>query len=158
MNMRRFLAVFGCAWLAALSAGCGGSPPADPAAVVATVGPHGGRAVSLPDKKGLVEVVVEPAKGSTKANRQVVLAVYLLGPDGKSALSPAPSQVAVSVVTPQDTTAKPVSLRAEDAAKPGTSVGLRYVSDPGDFDYDELRGDVSITIEGREVKARFARS
>ncbi len=140
----------------ALLAGCGTQPPVDQTLIAASAtGPHGGPALELPDKQGFVEILVETAPDSTKAVRRVVLAAYFLGPDLKSPLSPGPRLVTASIVTPENPAPKPVPMSPD--AKPKSAGGIRFASLPGDFEYDELYGELSIELGGQKITRPFKR-
>jgi hypothetical protein len=136
--------------------GCDNAPAADPSRIVSVLGPHGGKAVPLPENRGYAEVVVEPAPGTSAARSRVVLVVYFLGPDGKSPLPSKPTSVTASVFTPMST--EPFAVRLEVQETRAMPVGdLRFVSPPGDFEYDELRGEISISLDGKVITIAFTR-
>lgn len=130
-------------------AGCSGAVAVDPAMVASQSGPHGGQALALPSEKGFVEVVVESAHGSSRTARQVVLVAYFLGPDAKSPLTPPPTTVSAWILTPASPSEQVVTLGLEE--------GARFSSLPGDFEYDELRGELTIVLGGETIKRAFTR-
>jgi hypothetical protein len=135
--------------------GCGGEPtPAAAAPRGSTTGPHGGIAVPLPGDQGYAEVVVEriASKGTAKAPSK--LAVYFLNADLKAPLSPLPTNVAVKAILPTGDTANP-TLTLEPKSSDPLAAG-RHVSPTGDFDYDELSGEVTATVDGASVSLPFA--
>lgn len=140
-----------------LVAGCfEGTPAPEPARIVNAVGPHGGYMIPLPADAGFAEVAFEPVKATGRGRPNLVLAAYFLGPDQKSPLSAAPSDVKASVLTPEDPTPKPVALSAQpDKAKADGAV--RFASEPGSFDYDELQGELSATVGGLSFTGTFHR-
>lgn len=142
--------------VATLAAGCGGPGGAsvDPALATA-VGPHGGPALPLPGGKGYAEIVVEPAQAATKSGRQVVLAVYFLRSDLKAALTPPPTEVAATVTTPAKPEPTPVSL-APKPIKSDPIAAARFASAVGPYDFDELRGELSGTVDGQPFTRAFA--
>lgn len=133
-------------------AGQGGSPA--PGQVVVAFGPHGGRAVALPNDQGYAEVVVEPVKASARSVRQVLLAVYLLQPDLKSGLATIPTSISAAVVTPETSEPIAVSLR-HDPLTARADASARFASAPGPFDYDELAGELTIELGGQTITREF---
>ena len=122
--------------LAASLTGCGGVNPAKPGPPT----PHGGVVVPLPEDKGLVEVVKQPAPG--KAGRTVIV-VYFLDND-RNPMTAAPTTATFKGPSPAD---KPVSFKpiTGDAAKAG---GL--ASDPIN-DRGDMEGDLTATVGGSPV-------
>jgi hypothetical protein len=145
-----------CALLlpASLVLGCGTITPAPPiTAKGTTIGPHGGSAVPLPDDKGYAEVVVERESRAIKSARSRI-AVYFLTSDLKSPFGGAPSGVIVKAVPPEG---EAVTLTLAPAPASSDKAGkCRFVSDPGKFDYDELRGELTATIDGKSMTQPFA--
>jgi hypothetical protein len=119
-----------------------------------TVGPHGGAAISLPRSKGFGEVCLEQQIVKGKPT-QACIAVYFLQPDGKTALATHPSNVAVAVMPPGQGASRSLSVRA--VAKSGDPAGsARFVTDPSDLDVDDIRGEVTATLDGETIKLPFA--
>lgn len=139
------------------AAGCAGSDGAvalDPS-VAPTVGPHGGPAVPL-GGKGYAEIVIEPEGKATRTGRKVVLAVYFLETDLSTPLEPAPTDVSASVLTPEDPEPRAVTLAARPGPGAKPTGGLRFASEVGKFDYDELNGELTATVEGETITRGFA--
>ena len=88
MRMRVCFVMFG---LAALAPGC--DSPQLPVAVSAVSPPHHGTLISLPDDRGLVELVNEPEVSDRRNPEATAIVAYFLQVDGKSALAPAPEEV-----------------------------------------------------------------
>ena len=85
--------------VAYVSAGCSGSGSTAGEGIGG--GPHGGVVVALPGDAGVAEVLTEDAatKGPAAARRvPKAVVVYFLGPDKKTALSPAPTGVGVKIL------------------------------------------------------------
>lgn len=122
----------------------------------AGVGLRGGTVQALPNNQGYAEIVVEPASTSSSGNGNAVLAVYLLQTDMKSPLDLVPDEVSATVTTPDDPTPKPVAL-SKQPIEGKSDTSSRYASTPGPFDYDELRGQVSISLKGETSRLDFSR-
>jgi hypothetical protein len=128
-----------------LISGCGGSP----AESTFTAPPHGGNLVLLPDSIGHVELKTESdaaSKGSRKAVVKSRIVAYFYQPDGAAALSPAPTDVKVTLGAVGKGTV--VSL-APETTEPG-----RFASEPGTYP-DELRGQIDFQHAGKPVQATF---
>lgn len=138
--------------LAAASAGCGaGGGGSSATSLPSKSGVHGGTAFPLPNDRGYAEVVIEPQK-VTKAGREVVLAVYFLKPDLKAALEPAPSGVAAKLAVPgQEAPATPTF--APKPLKPGDG---RFATEVGPYDVDEIRGEVTGSLDGQAFAVPIA--
>ena len=128
--------------------GCGGGSSTTVTAAGTTAGPHGGLAIPLPDGKGFAEVVVEKDPKAKPGSKSAMpkIAVYFLGPDVKTPLTPAPTTVSVKSIPPTGESAT-VSLTLD---------GTRFITPPGDFDYDELRGELTATFDGQSATVPFA--
>ena len=148
----RWLAVAVFAILTASATGCGGSAPQVTTELAqAMPGLNGGTAYPIPGDFGYAEIVVE----RTKPGQPVTLVVYFLDPTAKKALPVAPTAVRAKLVLPVDNEPiKDVTLTAK--AKPGAGEGTRFASAPGPFDFDELRGELFLTLSGQDVVVPFA--
>ena len=145
--MRRFYP--GLVWLPALIlCGCnGGATPRTGTPLPAAQ--HGGHILSLPGGKGFAEILTErgaPAKGAATKAAKTRLLAYFYQPDGSTALSPAPSDVKVTLGAAE--TGRDVKLTPQT-----TPAGL-FASEPGEFP-DDLRGHIDLTLGGEPVKAEF---
>jgi hypothetical protein len=139
-----------------LLAGCDSSPATTIDAKTAPVsGPHGGMAYPIPGEGGYAEVVVERTKGTAKLPGKASLSVYFLKTDLKAALGTAPTEVSASIVTPEKPEPTPVTLTLKPVAKDALATA-RFASEPGPFDFDELRGEVKATVDGKPFAASFA--
>jgi hypothetical protein len=79
------------------------------------------------------------------AKSQVV--VYFLRPDRKSALTSLPADVGVKLDLPEGGPVT-LTLKPQPDAKEPAGAG-RFASEPGKFDYDELRAELTATIDGQ---------
>jgi hypothetical protein len=141
---------------AIIAAGCGQSlgTPAIHTAGGTTAGPQDGPAIPLPDNQGYAEVVLDrtgviPGKaGGARIN------VYFLIQDLKSSFVPVPTDVTVKAVPPDG---EPVNLKLKHEPAQGKEIDKsRFASPPGNFDYDELRGEATATVGGKPVTQPFA--
>jgi hypothetical protein len=118
------------------------------------VGPHGGSAIPLGDHQGYAEVVLDRTGATPGKAGGVRICVYFLTQDLKSSLSPVPTDVTVKAVPPDG---EPVTLTLKPEPGQGKKMDKsRFASPPGNFDYDELRGEVSATVDGKPVTQPFA--
>ena len=138
-------------WLlaATMLVGCGPNQ----AAPVATVGPHQGRMLALPDGAGFVEVVAENRPGSGRTLTPEV-AAYFFGPDAQAALLPAPTDVALQVYLDEAKEMKPVALKPAPAAAAPQTPRFAATPPPG-FDGTLRTGRVNATVAGRAVDLMF---
>jgi len=105
--------------------------------------PHGGNLIALPSDKGFAELMTERNAARGKGAKTTRILAYFYQPDGKTALSPAPTDVKVR-------------LGGSDVklAPKSDSPGL-YASEPDQFP-DELRGDLELTCGGAPLQAPFS--
>ncbi|HEV3162696.1 MAG TPA: hypothetical protein VGZ22_01550 [Isosphaeraceae bacterium] len=140
--------------LAMTMSGCGSVGVSASPDLVAATGPHGGRAVLLPGGAGYGEVVVEHDKSSRPGPASARLVVYFLKTDLKTPLSPAPLDVRVKAVPPNG---EPATVPLTPQAKRGDAMSSgRFASAPGNFDFDELQGDLTATVAGQTVTRPFS--
>lgn len=133
-------------------AGCGGTAPVETTEVAkAQPGLNGGMAYPIPGDLGYVEVVVE----RTKPGQPVIVAAYFLDASAKNALAADPSTVRARLVLPVEDAPKEVALAAK-AKSGGKSTGKRFATEPGNYDFDELKGELFVTLDGKEVAVPFA--
>ena len=136
-----------------LISGCGGQADVKVTEVAqAKPGLNGGTAFPLPDKLGYAEVVVE----RTKPGQPVTVAVYFLDETATKPLAKTPTSVKASLQLPTDQEPKAVSLSAKEKTGGKPAVGPRFATAPGPYDFDELKGDVQVTLDGKEVTVPFA--
>ena len=111
--------------------------------------PHGGLVFELHGNKGFGELVVEYEKGLKRAKGSVKsqVVVYFLEPDRKSPLAVLPTAVTAKLDLPEGDPVT-VALKPERASKDLAGAG-RFASEPGKFDYDDLRVELAITLDGQ---------
>jgi hypothetical protein len=129
-------------------AGCMSWAPAPPAQVMK--GPHEGTAIRLPGDKGFVELVNEPPVDSRGRNVSTSIVAYFLQPDGRSPLSPAPSDVRFEVAPEARKGAQTLPLAAAPKADDPAGAA-RFASKPGPYDLAALRGQLAATVGGQPV-------
>ena len=127
-----------------LFSGCGQTPTDSNIAAA----PHGGNIVQLPDSVGSVEIVTNlerSGKASRKAGAQSRILAYFYRPDGTPGLSPAPTDVKITLGDGTLITFAPES--AEDG---------KFASPVGEYP-DNLRGQIELKLDGKpiEASARF---
>jgi hypothetical protein len=130
-------------------AGCGrGETPAPRITIAA---PHGGFLVDLPDGKGYVELISEVVGSKPgKKSDQSVIAVYFISPDGKSAISPAPSDVSFKLSI--NGAENSVSLQPLPKDKADPIDAGRFASAPGNYSArSEVQGELTATLDGAAV-------
>jgi hypothetical protein len=120
--------------------GCESTPAPQPPAVIG--GPHSGTSIRLEGDKGFVELLNEP-KVDARDSTPTALVVYYLQTDGKSPMSPAPTDVSLALIEGRSAS-KTVLLT------PGSEG--RFSSPPGPFNLEQLHGTLSATIGGQAVK------
>lgn len=132
---------------ACLLPGCaGGGASSEPpgGTLQQDVGPHGGVAVPL-GERGYAEILVDVKGGS-----QTTLVAHFLEPDRKAPLAATPTNVTANLKLPTgESPSVSFSPQGDAAAK-------RFVSNPGDYNFDELRGELSATLDGEAFTAPFA--
>jgi hypothetical protein len=137
------------------ASGCGTiGGAATPTAPGTTVGPHGGTAVPLPGDRGYAEVQLDRTGVKPGRPGGARLNVYFLASDLKAPLSASPTEVTVKAIPPGGE-ALTLTLRPDAPGDKKAAPG-RFTSPPGDLDYDELRGEVSATIDGQTSTVPFA--
>jgi hypothetical protein len=154
--VRTTVVLVGSVWIA--SSGCGTGGPASTGAALAPAGPrpHSGAVFTLPGAKGFGELVVEYEKGSkkVKGSTRSQVVVYFLQPDRKSALTTPPSAVSARLDLPDG---EPVTVALKPQADPKDPAGAaRFASEPGRFDYDELRVELTATLDGQPFVQRLS--
>jgi hypothetical protein len=126
-----------------LVSGCGQTPTAPKIAAA----PHGGNMVPLPDSVGSVELVsnVErSARGSSKSAAKSRIFAYFFQLDGTPGLSPAPTDVKITLGNSTLITFTPESAEAG-----------KFASETGDYP-DALRGQIDFQLDGKPVQATFS--
>ena len=130
-----------------LIVGCGGSSSPSKASLAP---PHGGHMFALPDDRGFVEIKTDraaPARGSrAKPAGNARIMAYFYQADGTTAMSPAPSDVKVTIGTEEKASAV--------ALAPQTSEAGLYASEPGPYP-DGFRGQIEARVNGGPVTVPF---
>ena len=136
-------------WLIAATAltGCGPSQPAS----VATVGPHQGRLLTLPDGLGRAEVVTD-IKGTSPRTSEPEVVVYFLGPDSQTPLTPPPTNVSIQIYLAEAKELQEVPLKADAKAR----AEARFAAvPPAGFDGVVRSGRVKAQLSDREIDLAF---
>jgi hypothetical protein len=107
-----------------------------------TVGPHDGPAYALPQGLGYAEVTNEPKAGERDRTAATAIVVYFLKPDAKGAIEAAPSDVKFQVAPSGRNKAQTVALKA-DPRSGDPAGGGRFASQPGPYQLEELRGELT---------------
>ncbi len=140
------------AGFAAAIPGCGSEAPVVTTEVAkAQPGLNGGTAYPIPGDLGYAEVVIERGR----PGQPVTLAVYFLDSTAKKAMAAEPAEVRAKLVIPIEDAPKDVKLSSKPKSN-GKSEGIRYATEPGNYDFDELKGELFVTLEGKEVIVPFA--
>jgi hypothetical protein len=156
MRMRLCVVMFG---LAAILPGC--DSPGPPLAVSGVSPPHHGTLMTLPDDRGLVEILNEPEVSDRRKPEPTAIVVYFLQTDGKSALVPAPEDVSFAI-TPgaakgartQQESGERIALSAEPKSDDPLG-GSRFASKLGRFALTGIRGTLTAKIGGQNVSSSF---
>jgi hypothetical protein len=80
--------------------------------------------------------------------------VYLLDPELKAPLTSAPTEISVKIIPPVGDPAT-LSLKPDPDAKDPLAK-QRFASAPGKYDYDELKGEITATIDGQSSTQTFS--
>lgn len=151
--MRRFLFAILATFMAQTLSGCGSQPDVKLTEVAqAKPGLNGGTAFPIPENLGYAEIVVERAK----PGQPVTVAVYFLDETATKALTKTPAGVKASLQLPTDPEPKSVTLSAKEKSGGKPAVGPRFATAPGPYDFDELKGDLQLTLDGKELTVPFA--
>jgi hypothetical protein len=120
--------------------------------------------IRLPEDRGFVELVNEPDIGDRRNPVPTSIVAYYLQSDGKSPMSPAPSDVTFDIDSGGGAgargargPAKTVVLNAEPKAE-DPSGASRFASKAGPYGLEGLRGTLSAKIEGHDISIAFAES
>ncbi len=151
---------------AALLAGCAGSSvPIEEQ--VSTVGPHRGPTLQLPEKKGFVELVNEPAPRDRRGGEPTALVAYFLKLDGRSPMEPAPTDVRFTIDAGARANGRGGHARGKAQAASGVVELLpepkaedpagasRFASRLGPYQLDAVRGSLSARVDGQETGVTF---
>lgn len=111
---------------------------------------HGGNLVELPESLGFAELGIERGlspKGAQKGRNLSRIVAYFYQPDATTALSPAPTDVKVTLGAGGQGTGV--------ALVPQTKQPGQFASEPGVY-RDELRGKIFLQLDGKPVEAVFS--
>jgi len=117
--------------------------------------------IRLADEKGFVELINEPEVSDRRNPQPTAIVAYYLQADGKTPLSPAPTDVSFAIDTGPERGARgkpssssPVPLNAE--AKPDDPSGAsRFASKAGPYVLAAIRGKLFAKIGGEETSISF---
>ena len=104
----------------------------------------------MPDSKGFVELTTErsaTSKQSRGSPTKTRILAYFFQADGTTAMSPAPTDVKITLGAAGSS---PVVSLTPQATDPG-----QFASEPGDYP-DELRGQIAFDLDGKPVQATFS--
>ena len=132
--------------------GCGKSDVVVTEVAKSKAGLNGGVAFPLPESQGHAELVVERGK----PGQPVVIAVYLLDDTATKAMTAKASSIKANLQLPTDPEPKSVAFTEKPKAGGKPPSGTRFATAPGPYDFDELKGDIFVTIDGKELTVPFA--
>ena len=132
--------------------GCGKSDVVVTEVAKSKAGLNGGVAFPLPESQGYAELVVERGK----PGQPVVIAVYLLDDTATKAMTAKASSIKATLQLPTDPEPKTVAFTEKPKAAGKPPIGTRFATAPGPYDFDELKGDIFVTIDGKELTVPFA--
>lgn len=132
--------------------GCGKSDVVVTEVAKSKAGLNGGVAFPLPESQGHAELVVERGK----PGQPVVIAVYLLDDTATKAMTAKASSIKANLQLPTDPEPKSVAFTEKPKAGGKPPIGTRFATAPGPYDFDELKGDIFVTIDGKELTVPFA--
>lgn len=141
--------------MATLLGGCDDPSAHKPSesALKSVPGPKGTAALALPDQLGYVEPIVERTGAGKSA--KTAFAAYFVASDGKTPLDPAPSNVEATLTLQGSESPTTVALSPRPQ---GNDVWgkARFATEPGEYNSDEIRGELRATIGGKAVKVPLA--
>jgi hypothetical protein len=147
---------------AVLVAGC--DAPQSPVAVTAVSPPHHGTIITLPDDRGLVELVNEPEVSDRRNPEPTAIVAYFLQKDGKAPLSPSPDDVNFTIAPSAERggRSKPdsgdrIPLKVEPNSGDPLGAG-RFASKLGPYALTGIRGKLTAKIGGQEISSEFGGS
>jgi hypothetical protein len=117
--------------------------------------------IRLPGDKGFVELLNEPEPSDRSRPEPTSIAAYYLQSDGKSPLTPAPTDVKFEIDAgrrnPRVKEAPTGTIPLSAEPKSGDPAGAgHFASKPGPYILDDLRGTLSAKIGGEEIAVSFA--
>ncbi len=125
-----------------IATGCGG----EPANLLPTPAPNGGGMTRLPNNAGLVAIKTEGPSGKTKSKTARIVA-YFYQNDGKTALSPAPTDVVFKLDERDKSATVPLLADTTDPNK--------FSSAPGPYAAG-VSGNLSAKVDGQEISESFS--
>ena len=124
--------------------GCGGSP-----SPLKAGGPHQGVMIKLPESKGYAELVIESLVKPPARMAPSEVALYFLGADMATPISPPPTDVQVDIFNPE--TREKTPQKFAPSPKPGDAAGAaRFATGPIPQDYSQfaIGGDLKANLNG----------
>lgn len=136
--------------LGVLLSGCGGQP-----SPLIAGGPHSGVMIKLPESKGYAELVFEPLARKAPRSAPTEPALYFLGPDRASPLSPLPTGVTLDLLDPDSR--RTVSRPLGPSPKAGDPVGsARFATGPIDVDHSQFPASGELKADlGGPIRVAF---
>lgn len=151
MIANKFIAILTLFQLAIL--GCGNSELRSKTDQInARPGLNGGTAFPIDEGKAYVELVVEVAK----PGQPVTIAAYFLNENLDGPIPSPPTSVISELNLPTEESPKEVPLTPVAAKSGKNSVGTRFATAPGSYDFDQLYGDLRMTLDGKNYVVPFA--
>ncbi len=133
-----------CALSLSFLAGCGESSTTSQSTMAPS---HGGQMFSLPDERGFVEIQADrgaaPRGGRGKPAAKTQIMAYFYQSDGKTEMSPAPTDVKIKIGSGEGGSVVNLSAEPKEAGK--------YASAPGDHP-DGFAGKLEATLNGQPVE------
>jgi hypothetical protein len=112
----------------------------------------------LPDDKGFVELVNEPAVTDRRNPQPTSLVAYFLQPDARSAMTPSPTDVGMQIDpgrgSRKRTEATALPLGAEPKADDPAG-GSRFASKVGPYALSGIRGTLKAKVGGQDVSVDY---
>jgi hypothetical protein len=151
MFANKFVAILTLFQMAIL--GCGNSEISSKTVQTnARPGLNGGMVFPIDEDKGYVELVIEV----TKPGQPVTIAAYFLNENMDGPITSPPTSVISELNLPTEESPKEVTLTPVAAKSGKKSVGTRFATAPGSYDFDQLYGDLRMTLDGKNFVVPFA--
>jgi hypothetical protein len=148
--------------LSLLTLVCDCDSPVSRVGVSIPIGPHHGATLALAENEGFVELINEPEVTDRRTPQPTSIVAYFLQTDGKTPLSPLPTDVKFILETGRRSnsrvagpSATPVPLVAEPKSD-DLAGAARLASKPGPYQLFRVRGTLSATISGRVISISFS--
>jgi hypothetical protein len=145
-----------------LAFGC--DSPVSPVAISVQMGPHHGTTLALTDNQGFVELINEPEVTERRNPGPTSIVAYFLQTDGKTPLSPLPTDVNFTIETgkgtrPRATESSRTPVLLFPAPKSDQQAGAaRFASKPGPYHLLGIRGTLAATISGQVISISYSES